>query len=256
MARHPFLDHPGPLAFAHRGGASEAPENTLPAFRYAVDLGYRYLETDVQSTADGVLLAFHDDDLARATDHTGKISELPHAEVRRALVDGREPIPTLDALLEEFPDRRVNIDCKTDHAVDPLIAVIRRHDCLDRVCVGAFSGTRLARLRRALGPGLCSSLSPQGVARLKAVSLVGSAARFAAPHYAQAAQIPVRQYGVTLTDGRFLRAAHRAGIQVHVWTVDDTREMIRLLDLGVDGIMTDRPAVLKQVLENRGQWVA
>ena len=95
----PFLDHPGPLAFAHRGGAGEWPENTMPAFEHAVGLGYRYVETDVHATADGVLVAFHDDALDRVTDRTGKIADLPWSYVAEARVDGREPIPRLDDLL-------------------------------------------------------------------------------------------------------------------------------------------------------------
>ena len=99
-AAYPFLHWPGPLAFAHRGGASEAPENTMPAFEHAVRLGYRYLETDAHVTADGVLIAFHDDRLDRVTDRTGVIAELPWSEVQQARVDGREPIPLLEDLLD------------------------------------------------------------------------------------------------------------------------------------------------------------
>src|SRR4051794_25530948 len=137
--RHPFLDFPGPLAFAHRGGASEAPENTLPAFQRAVDLGYRYLETDVHVTADGVLVAFHDDDLSRTCGRPGLIHELPWSVVAEARVHGREPVPLLDELLAAWPDVRWNLDCKSDRAVDPLADLLQRANALDRVCVSAFS---------------------------------------------------------------------------------------------------------------------
>ena len=116
----PFLDHPGVLAFAHRGGASDQPENTMPAFEHAVSMGYRYLETDVHRTSDGVLLAFHDDQLDRVTDGHGVVADLPYRSVRTALVDGREPIPLLEDLLGAFPDVRGNIDPKHDGAVDAL----------------------------------------------------------------------------------------------------------------------------------------
>ena len=109
---HPYLDWNGPIAFAHRGGASDAPENTEPAFRAAVELGYRYLETDVHVTADGVLVAFHDDDLQRTCGMPGRISELPWSQVATARVDGTAPIPRLDELLDTWPDARWNIDCK------------------------------------------------------------------------------------------------------------------------------------------------
>lgn len=243
---HPFLDWPVPLAFAHRGGASDNPENTLPAFRHAVELGYTYLETDVHATSDGVLLAFHDDSLDRTTDRSGAIAELPYSEVSLARVDGREPIPRFTDLMEEFPDARVNIDCKSDHALEPLIAALRRLDCLDRVLIGGFSDARLRRLRRELGGGLASSFGPQQTASLKFTGRV--------PWGGQAAQVPVKAGRLTIVDGRFVERAHRLGLHVHVWTIDDPAEMHRLLDLGVDGLMTDRPQTLKDVLVERGQW--
>jgi glycerophosphoryl diester phosphodiesterase len=243
---HPFLDWDGPIPFAHRGGASEAPENTMPAFQYAVDLGYHYIETDVQVTADGVLAAFHDNDLRRTCGRAGRISDLPWSEVKTAMVDGRAPIPLLEDLLGTWPELRVNIDCKTDGTIDALVASLRRTNSLDRVCVGAFSDRRLAKLRAELGPDLCTSLGPVGVARL----------RFGKPTRveAKAAQVPVRQGPLTVVDESFVAKAHERGIHVHVWTIDDAVEMRRLLDLGVDGIMTDRPAVLREVFEERGVW--
>jgi glycerophosphoryl diester phosphodiesterase len=244
-----FLDHPGPLAFAHRGGAGDWPENTMPAFEHAVSLGYRYVETDVHVTADGVLVAFHDESLDRVTDRSGLIRELPWSEVSAARVDGREPIPLMEDLLATWPDVRVNIDPKHDTAVDPLIELIRRSGAVSRVCIGSFSDKRLDTVRRALGPELCTSLGPKGTAKLKAASF-GAPLSLPAP----CAQVPVKTRGVTVTDERFVRTAHRLGLQVHVWTIDDPAEMHRLLDMGVDGIMTDRPSVLRDVLEQRGQW--
>jgi len=249
-ARWPFLEHPGPLAFAHRGGAREFRENTMAAFEGAVKLGYRYLETDVHATADGVLLAFHDDVLDRVTDRTGVIGALPYAEVRKARV-GDQPIPLLEDILTSWPDVRVNIDPKHDRAVGPLAALLARTASVDRVCVGAFSDRRLARLRRIIGGRLCTALGPLGVVRLRAASIGVPTGRFSGA----CAQVPVRQGRVLVVDRRFVETAHRRGLQVHVWTIDDEDEMARLLDLGVDGIMTDRPSVLKALLERRGQWV-
>ncbi len=246
-----FLDQPGPLAFAHRGGACDAPENTMPAFEQAVRLGYRYLETDVHVTADGVLVAFHDETLDRVTDRAGRIDQLPWGQVRHALVDGREPIVRFDELLASWPETRINVDPKHDGAVEALVAALHRADAVDRVCVGAFSDRRLARVRALAGPRLCTSLGPGGIARLRLASYGMPCGRLPAP----CAQVPLRHGRIPIVDRRFVAAAHRRGMPVHVWTVDDRAEMEHLLDLGVDGIMTDRPALLRQVLEGRGQWV-
>src|SRR5947207_14458017 len=251
-ARFAFLDWDAPIPFAHRGGASEAPENTMPAFEHAVKLGYRYVETDVHVTADGVLLAFHDDVLDRVTDGTGRVDQLPWATVQRATVDGREPIPLLEDLLGTWPDLRVNIDPKHDGAVPALVEVLRRCDAVDRVCIGAFSDRRLGRVRSLLGPRVCTSLGPRNIARLRAASFGAPTGRLPSP----CAQVPTGARGLTLVDARFMKCAHARDVKVHVWTIDDRAEMVRLLDLGVDGIMTDRPAVLREVLESRGEWVA
>jgi glycerophosphoryl diester phosphodiesterase len=247
----PVLDHPGPLAFAHRGGAGDWPENTMPAFEHAVSIGYTYVETDVHVTADGVLVAFHDELLDRVTDRTGAISELPYREVAEARVDGTEPIPLLEDLLGTWPELRVNIDPKHDGSVDALVQVVQRTGSIDRVCIGSFSDRRLARLRAALGPRLCTALGPRGTARLRGASWRIPTGRLAAG----CAQVPRAMKGVTLVDLAFLTEAHERGLQVHVWTIDDPAEMHELLDLGVDGIMTDRPQVLRDVLEARGAWI-
>ena len=254
MPAHPFLDHPRPLAFAHRGGTEAAPENTLRAFQAAVDLGFRYLETDVHLTADGVLVAFHDPHLDRVTDRTGAIEHLTLAQVAEARIGGTDPVPTFDELLGSFPGVRFNIDPKADASVVALAHALRRHGALDRVCVGAFSDDRLSRLRAVLGPELCSAAGPRETARLLAASKVGGATRRRAAAPYACVQVPVRHRNVEVVTPRFIDAAHARGCQVHVWTIDDPTEMHRLLDLGVDGIMTDRPSVLREVLQARGDW--
>ncbi len=250
-AAFPFLDWPGPIPFAHRGGASEVQENTLPAFEHAVSLGYRYVETDVHVTADGVLLAFHDDVLDRVTDRNGVVAALPWSEVSQARVDGVEPIPLLEDLLGAFPDLRVNIDPKHDAAVEPLAEVLGRCDAVDRVCVGAFSDERIERVRGLL-PGVCSSLGPVGSLQLGLAAQGEEVGELPAP----CAQLPPSYGDTEVVTGALVEEAHRRGMQVHVWTIDDAGEMRRLLDLGVDGIMTDRPAVLRDVLVERGAWIS
>ncbi|MGH9211496.1 MAG: glycerophosphodiester phosphodiesterase [Acidimicrobiales bacterium] len=254
MVRHPFLDWPGPIPFAHQGAhrAGGPGENTMSAFEAAIEMGYRYIETDVHATADGVLVAVHDDTLDRVTDRSGVIGDLPWSEVRRARVQGTEPVPLLEDLLGLWPDIRVNIDPKHDAAVDPLVDVIRRTKAVDRVCIGAFSDRRLARVRALLGPRLCTSMGPRQVARLVAASRGLPSGRFTAA----CVQVPTRRGPVPLVTSRFVEAAHQRGLPVHVWTVNEPPEMRQLLDLGVDGLMTDAPDVLKQVMDERSAWVS
>ncbi|WP_052390091.1 glycerophosphodiester phosphodiesterase [Streptomyces sp. NRRL B-24484] len=252
---HPFLDQPGPIAFAHRGGDLGHPENSLAAFEAAVALGYRYLETDVHATADGVLVAFHDSRLDRVTDRTGAVADLPWSTVSRARIGGTEPVPLLEDLLDAFPGARFNIDVKAERAVAPLVEAVRRTDAWDRVCVGGFSDSRLAAVRAAAGPRLATSLGPREVARLRLRSLAGPLLRGSgAPFAGVCAQVPERHRGVRVVDRAFVREAHRLGLQVHVWTVDDPVRIGALLDLGADGIMADRIDVLRDVLGERGCW--
>lgn len=249
-ARFAFLEHAGVLAFAHRGGALEAPENTMKAFAYAADLGFRYIETDAYSTRDGVLVSFHDDRLDRVTDAKGKIEALDWKDLKTARIGGSEPIPLMEELLTRWPDMRVNIDPKHDLAVEPLIKLIRRLGVEDRVCIGSFSGKRIRQVQDAFDGKVCTSLGPGGVLKLKSAS-------FGLPTGAWregCAQVPVRNGGVTIVSRRFVEAAEKRGLQVHVWTIDDEDEMRRLIDLGVHGLMTDRPSLLKRVLGEMKLW--
>lgn len=255
-ARFAFLDHPGPIPFAHRGGAAEAPENTVASFAHALSLGYRYLETDVRATSDGVVVAFHDATLDRVSDRSGAVAELPWSELAGVELAGGERVSRLDELLERWPNTRWNIDAKDDTAVGPLIEVIRRTGTLARVCLTSFSDQRVTRLRRALGPELCTALGPRALAGLRLESLLCGRIAPTRPLTAGAAQIPLRQGPIPMAEPIFLHGAHRAGLRVHVWTIDDEAMMEHLLDLGVDGIMTDRPSLLRQVLMRRDQWVA
>lgn len=258
MARsHPFLEHPGPLAFAHRGGALENRENTVAAFTHAVELGYTYLETDAHATADGVLLAFHDHTLDRVTDRKGRIAELPYRVVRQARVGGVDEIPLLEDLLGSWPDVRFNIDVKEENAIGPLAEAIRRTASYDRVCLTSFSDERLARARAAVDDRVCSTLGPRGVAALRAAAatsgygrLLARLARLEVP----CAQVPLGLRGLRVATPSLIRTAHALGMQVHVWTINDQATMHRLLDMGVDGIMTDNVSGLRQVLSERGVW--
>ncbi|MEV6315753.1 glycerophosphodiester phosphodiesterase [Streptomyces sp. NPDC051776] len=250
-ALHPFLDHPLPIPFAHRGGAADGLENTAAAFRRAIETGYRYLETDVHATADGTLVAFHDATLDRVTDATGRIGVLPWSEVRQARVAGTERLPLFEELLETFPTARWNVDVKAEAAVAPLAELVRRRGVWDRVCVGSFSEARVVRAQRLAGPRLATSYGSQGV---RALRLRSYGVPVPLRRTGIAMQVPEWQGRVRVVDRAFLRSAHARGLQVHVWTVNERARMEALLDLGVDGIMTDHIDTLRTVLTDRGLW--
>ncbi|HXW87245.1 MAG TPA: glycerophosphodiester phosphodiesterase [Streptosporangiaceae bacterium] len=244
-----FLDHPLPIAFAHRGGSSHFPENSWKAFEHAVGLGYTYLETDAHATSDGTVIAFHDKTLDRVTDSKGAIASLTAAQVGAARIAGSEPIPLLADLLTAWPQSRFNIDVKDEPVIGPLVEVLRVTNAWDRVCITSFSGRRLAATRRLLPRPVCMATPPAAVGAIKAGTPSGVLAQRFARMSIRCAQVPVR----VVTDG-FIRRCHAAGLQVHVWTVNDPGVMIGLLDLGADGIMTDQTLALRDVLIARGQW--
>jgi glycerophosphoryl diester phosphodiesterase len=266
-----FLNAPGPLAFAHRGGAAHAPENSWRAFEHAVGLGYRYLETDLQATADGVLVTFHDKTLTRVCGQDGQVRRLSHAELSAARIDGTEPIPLLEELLAAWPDVRFNLDVKDVPAIAPLPEVLRRTNAWDRVCLVSFSASRLRATRRALGRPVCMAASPLGTA---VVRFGGPRGRRDRPGPGQQGprrpRPPRQQWPLTdwltrtgvrcvqvpasMATESFIGRAHALGLQVHAWTVNDRPTMERLLDLGADGIMTDETVALREVLTARGQW--
>ncbi|MFF2242920.1 glycerophosphodiester phosphodiesterase [Arthrobacter sp. NPDC058130] len=248
-----------PLAMAHRGFSLDGLENSVAAFRAAVDLGYRYLETDVHTTADGVMVLFHDTTLDRITEGRGRIADLPAETVDRARIGGTEPIPRFEELVAAFPDVRLNIDVKDWKSVGTLAAAIERHGLHDRVLVASFSDRRrravLKRLSRpaASSAGIVSSAVFVLLGPVLPVRLMSLVARRAL-RGVHALQVPVRYGAVPVVTPGFIRRAHRHGLQVHVWTVNEPAEMHRLLDLGVDGIVTDRADLLKAVLQERGTW--
>ncbi|MFN3937933.1 MAG: glycerophosphodiester phosphodiesterase [Gemmobacter sp.] len=247
---HPFLDHPLPIAFAHRGGGLEAEENTLAAFRHAAALGYRHFETDVQVSRDGVAVIFHDDTLDRIAGRPERVDALDWAELRDVRTKAGNGLLRLDEMLDAFPGHFMNLEAKSDAAVQPIADAIRRAGALDRVCAGSFEARRTAELRRILGPGLCWSPAHGGVL---SIWLAGFGLPVPRPGF-RVVQVPPLHFGIPVVTSRFVAAARARGVHVHVWTVDERAEMERLIDLGVDGIMTDRPTVLKEVLTARGLW--
>jgi glycerophosphoryl diester phosphodiesterase len=257
---HPYLDAPGGfVALAHRGFSVEGLENSLAAFGAAVELGFRYVETDAHSTSDGVAVALHDATLDRTTDGSGAIAALPWRRVRRARIGGVEPVPPLEDVLGTWPDLRVNVDVKAGAAVEPVAEAIERTRAHDRVCVTSFSVRRrratLARLSRRVAT---SAGRPEVVAAVLGArsGRWRTGAVRAALRGVDCVQVPERSGGVRVVDARFVASAHAAGRQVHVWTVNEAADMERLLDLEVDGLVTDRADVLREVLARRGLWPA
>jgi glycerophosphoryl diester phosphodiesterase len=282
VATHPYLDGPRPRAYAHRGWHLDelaGLENTMPAFRRAVDEGFGYLELDVHATADGVAVVHHDRTLDRTTDATGRLATRTAAELARVRVRGvhrSEPVPHLHDVLAALPGTRVTVELKSGAAVRPVLDVLARLDAWDRVCVGGYHEPWLRAVRALAGPELFTSMAQRSVVGLR---LQGwgprrsgeqrsgdqrSAGRPAARVPAalsrrvcgDLAQLPHRFAGVTVVDADVLHVAHNGGREVHVWTVDDPDTMAGLLDLGVDGILTDRPDLLRALLVARGAWAA
>lgn len=260
-AEFSFFDASGPIGLAHRGGTLYAPnegiENSLRAFRHALALGYRHLETDVHATADGQVVAFHDPRLDRVTDATGAVADLPYAAVAEARIGGTEPIPTLAELLEELPEASLNIDIKADSALEPTLELLRRMDALDRVCLASFSDKRIRAVRRRLGGRVATSAGQREIGLLKVTpAFLARWLHTEAPALQVPARHLVRGRRVTVVTAGFVDLAHRLGKHVHVWfhswDGETAEELHRLLDLGVDGIVSDRIDVLAEVLAERG----
>jgi glycerophosphoryl diester phosphodiesterase len=253
--RVPYLDYPRPIAFAHRGGAAHAPENSWTAFEHAVKLGYAYLETDARATSDGMLVAFHDRTLDRVTDASGPVSALPYRDVAALRVAGSEPIPLIEDLLGTWPDVRFNVDLKDEPGISLLPGVLRRTGAWDRVCVTSFSGRRLRAARKLLDRPVCMTTPPTVVAAIRyAIGAAPGRSRARLARRLARSSVRCAQVPGSVATAAFVRRAHALGLDVHVWTINDRAEMNRFLDLGADGVMTDDIATLRDVLIERDQW--
>ena len=244
---HPFFEGYDFYPFVHRGGDEEKTENTLEAFQYSSDLGFIFMETDVQSTSDGKVVIFHDSDLKRVAGINKKVSELTFKEIKDVNLTTGGKIPSLEETLHSFPNLRFNIDIKVDSAVEETIRIVKSHHALNRVCLAAFSTNRLNSIRHLTGLDLCSSMGQAEVVRLL-LSSYGLNFKVS-PGFC--AQVPVSQFGIPIVTRKFIKKVHDLNKLIHVWTIDETEEMYRLIDLGVDGLMTDKPTVLKKALVAR-----
>lgn len=236
----PYFAPDRPRVLAHRGLALEAPENTLLAFAHALALGVTHLETDVHASADGVAVIAHDPDLARVAGSSDRVDALTVADLARLDLGEGQHLPTLAEALDAFPQARFNIDLKTAAAITPTVDAVRAAGAHDRVLLTSFSERR-RRAALAQLPGVATSASgPRfAVALLTAVLRGGPLVR-SALRGLHAVQIPTRAIGIDTVSPARIRAFHAAGVEVHVWTINDETEMRRLLQLGVDGLVTDR----------------
>ena len=252
-----YGDHGGPLAIAPRGGMGLAPENTLAAFGRATALGFTHLETDVQVTRDGHVVCFHDATLRRVTGHPGRVADLDLADLRRLRVDGTDQVPTLAEAMAAFPEARFAVDLKDEAVIAPMARLLRTHTrWADRVCVAGAWSRWLRRLQDE-APGVTTALGWRSLTALVACSRGGVrpwGVRAGTPTGGAFAHVPLRLGRLPIHSERVIGRAHELGVRVVVWTVDDPATMRSLLDAGVDGIITDRPDVLREVLIGRGQW--
>lgn len=259
---HPYLGGSYPRAYAHRGWHLDelaGYENTMAAFRRAAAEGFGYLELDVHASRDGVPIVHHDFSLERTTDGTGPISARTARELAAVRVRGREPLPHLEQVLTELPDTRITVELKSGAAAAPVLEVLDRLDAWPRVCLGGYRDAWLTWARRVAGPRLCTSMGQRAAVGLRSRAWLAALPRSAAwmptlPVYGELAQLPRRVGRLTVVDAGLLRTAHAGGREVHVWTVNDPATMVELLDLGVDGLLSDRPDRLRDVLDRRGAW--
>ena len=236
---------------AHRGGSLENLENSLSAFRHAWNLGYRYMETDMQASSDGVVYIFHDDKLDRVSNGTGLFCEHSSDEIDKLRLNNGEPIPRLSDALAALPEALFNIDIKRADGTIPLANFLNSHKEAHRVVAASFVGKRLQELKSLVSYPVPVTAVQNDIIR---IMLIGLGLPLRAPDVV-AVQVPISHYGIPIVTRWFVRACHKLGIKIHVWTIDDEDVMRWLIDLGVDGVMTDKPSLLKQVCFEKNCWL-
>lgn len=246
-----YFSPTGPRVLAHRGLALEAPENTLLAFAHALARGVEYLETDVHASSDGIAMVAHDPDLSRVLHRPEKVGDLTAAELAQLDLGEGQHMPTLAEALEAFPDARFNIDLKVAAAIPSTVDTIRALGAERRVLLTSFSERRRRAALAALPAVATSASGPVFAGALLAASVRGGPAVRRLLRGIQAVQIPERALGMDTLSPARLRQYHAAGVEVHVWTINDVETMHRLLGLGVDGIVTDRADLAIDVVRSR-----
>ena len=242
-----YLNYNGLAVMAHRGGSLEAPENTIESFKYAIEIGSDIIETDIQLSSDGVPYIFHDDDLKRIPGIEKNFNDLLASEIDELNIFGDFKIPTLEETLKQFPDTKFQIDFKTDEVVDPAIEIINKFPHIKKnLCVASFSSQRLQKIKSKLSD-VTYSMGPHEVLKL----LLKSFGIYRGEVGGDCLQIPIYRYGIKIVSKRFVDFCKRENIKISVWTINSIEEMDYLIDLDVDGIITDKPKALINLLASK-----
>ena len=239
-----YLNYDGLAVMAHRGGSLEAPENTIESFNYSLEIGSDIIETDIQLSSDGIPYIFHDDDLKRISGLEKNFNELLSSEIDELNIFGDYKIPTLEETLKQFPNTKFQIDFKTDDVVDPAIEIINKFPNVKKnLCVASFSSHRLQNIKSKLSD-VTYSMGPYEVLKL----LLKSFGIYRGEISGDCLQIPIYRYGIKIVTRRFVDFCKRENIKISVWTINSIEEMNYLIDLKVDGIITDKPKALIDLL--------
>ena len=241
----PYLDYQGVAVLAHRGGSIESLENTIESFHYSKSIGCEFIETDVQVSSDGIPYIFHDETLTRILNRDDVFSSLHSSEIDNLKIFDEHSIPKLETVLRMFPDIKFQIDVKTDEVAMPALAVIQENNAMDRVCIASFNSKRLNLVNNNY-PDICISMGPYEVAKM----LLSSFGLYKRSILGNCLQIPIYEYGIKLVTKRFVKFIHSKGLKVCVWTINDEKTFKYLIDIGVDGIITDKPKLLFEVLDS------
>ncbi|MCH1412829.1 MAG: hypothetical protein L7U86_05480 [Rhodobacteraceae bacterium] len=247
-----YMNSSNIVPIAHRGASLVATENSFESFRKAFDLGYRIIETDIHSSKDGTAYIFHDNTLERLTGENLKISDLKDVDIDSLKVNKSSIIPRLSNVFEEFPEGLFNLDAKTWEATIPITNTVKKMACSSRVCIGSYNDKRIDAIIRELGVETCHSMGTSNVFKFYLGAQLGIKQNFTA----QCIQLPIKQFGISLITQKILRHARKLGIKIHFWTINNSGLIQKLLELDVDGIMTDDCILLKTIMEKKHKWPA
>ena len=238
------------VPIAHRGASLLASENSFESFRKAFDLGYRVIETDIHSSKDGTAYIFHDITLERLTGENLKISDLKDVDIDSLKINNSSIIPRLSNVFEEFPEGLFNLDAKTWKSTMPIVETIKNMGCRSRVCIGSFNDRRINAIIKELGLETCHSMGTSNVIKFYLGAQLGIEQQFTS----QCIQLPIKMFGISLTTRKVLSYARKLGIKIHFWTINNPVIMQQLLELNVDGIMTDDCVLLKEIMKEQNKW--